>query len=101
MSTRLKETGHRIIYPTLGLAGETGEVVELVKKSLRPGGSLSELDMALELGDVLWYIAALCDDLGLPMGTVADLNLKKLAERKKKGEIASHKAEPQADGAGV
>lgn len=87
-ATRIQETGHRIIYPTLGLAGEAGEVVELVKKSLRPGVGLDEMEVAKEMGDVLWYLGALADDLGITLEMVAEINLKKLADRAKKGVIS-------------
>lgn len=93
-STRLKNVGHRIIYPTLGLTGEAGEVAELVKKHLR-GRELDEHEMALEMGDVLWYLAALADDIGIPLSVIAALNLEKLSKRKREGEIAWRN---QADG---
>lgn len=104
--TRVYNPGLRVIYPTLGLAGETGEVVELVKKSLRPGGSLNEADVILELGDVLWYISALADDLDVPLEEVAERNIEKLRKRHEVVEKAveaqmllAGRALSQADGA--
>ena len=72
---------HELINHVLGLSGETGEVVEHVKKHLYHGRDL-DLDMvAEELGDVLWYVAALCTTLGLSMDGIAFENLSKLRER--------------------
>lgn len=73
-------------YPALGLAGETGEVCEKLKKAIRDeAGAISPERKALlakELGDVLWYIAALSTELGLSMEDIATANLAKLAARK-------------------
>jgi NTP pyrophosphatase (non-canonical NTP hydrolase) len=80
-----------IVYPTLGLAGETGEVAEKVKKTLRDeAGEFSEekkTALALELGDVLWYVANLAADLGVDLETVAKGNIQKLEDRKNRNKI--------------
>ncbi|MEP0843259.1 MAG: nucleoside triphosphate pyrophosphohydrolase family protein [Phycisphaerae bacterium] len=85
------DAGRNLYYPTLGLAGEAGEVAEKVKKLMRDaGGELtSERRDALkkELGDVLWYVAALCSELDLEMGEVAVLNIEKLQDRKDRGRL--------------
>jgi NTP pyrophosphatase (non-canonical NTP hydrolase) len=74
-----------VLYPALGLAGEAGEVANKVKKIYRDcGGAVNGKQMvaiAKELGDVLWYVAALCTDLGINMGTVARQNLEMLRDR--------------------
>lgn len=60
----------KITYPLLGLVGEAGEVCELIKKWLRRDNGTELLDtekLAKELGDVLWYLAALCTDLGIEL----------------------------------
>ena len=79
------------VYPALGLAGESGEVCEKIKKAIRDdGGRLTDERKALlakELGDVLWYVATLSTELGLSMGEVAGANLDKLAARKAAGKI--------------
>ena len=78
-------------YPCLGLAGEAGEVAEHAKKAIRDdGGMVSQARRAKlkkELGDVLWYIAAICDELGLSMADVAQANIDKLADRQERGAI--------------
>ena len=79
------------IYPALGLAGETGEICEKIKKCIRDDDGKMKperlADIEKELGDVLWYIAALGSELGLDMETIAERNLAKLAHRKKNGKI--------------
>ncbi|QQS34049.1 MAG: nucleoside triphosphate pyrophosphohydrolase family protein [Acidobacteriota bacterium] len=72
-------------YPTLGLAGEAGEVANIVKKIQRDhGGVLNEefrSKLKDELGDVLWYISACADELGLSLSEIAEYNVDKLAKR--------------------
>ena len=83
-----KETAiyeHPIIYPTLGLCGESGEVAEKVKKHLRDGASLDELKK--ELGDVLGYISAIASDLKLSLDDIAETNISKLTSRLERGKI--------------
>ena len=65
----------------LGLAGEAGEVVDMVKKHLYHGHALDRQQVAEELGDLLWYVAGLCDVLSLNLDTVMAANLSKLRRR--------------------
>lgn len=71
----------------LGLSGEAGEVVELIKKALFHGKELDKEKVAKELGDVLWYVSALSTQLGLNMNDIAEANLRKLAERYPEGFV--------------
>jgi len=77
------------IYPALGLSGESGEVIEKLKKILRDdNGKISneKLDsIKKELGDVLWYISALATELGLSLEEIAEDNIKKVQSRKERG----------------
>lgn len=86
-----KDRGHNFIYPTLGLAGETGEVAEKIKKILRDkNGVVDEAtkdSLKKELGDVLWYLAQLATEFGLSLDDIADANLKKLSSRMARGKI--------------
>lgn len=70
-------------YSLLGLAGEAGECANIQKKVLR--GSVNQTDardlLIDELGDVLWYVSASCDDLAIPLEFVAEQNLAKLQAR--------------------
>jgi NTP pyrophosphatase (non-canonical NTP hydrolase) len=81
----------KIIYPALGLCGEAGEVAEKVKKVIRDNNSNFDNpsigEIMKELGDVLWYVANLASDLGLPLDEIAKLNIKKLALRQKENKL--------------
>jgi NTP pyrophosphatase (non-canonical NTP hydrolase) len=83
--------GHNIIYPTLGLTGEAGEVADKVKKLFRDrNGDLNSKyrrEIALEASDVLWYLAALSKEIGYTLGEIAALNIKKLADRQQRGKL--------------
>ncbi|MFO3796643.1 MAG: nucleoside triphosphate pyrophosphohydrolase family protein [Anaerolineales bacterium] len=83
--------GHAVIYPTLGLTNEAGEVAGKIKKIFRDkGGQISAEErqaIQAELGDVLWYIAQICTELGLSLEEVAQHNLEKLADRQARGVI--------------
>ena len=80
-----------IIYPTLGLTGEAGEVANKVKKIIRDGTNKNNenlvQEIAAEIGDCLWYISVLADDIGVKLSDIANSNLEKLENRKKKGTI--------------
>lgn len=78
---------HAIIYPTLGLAGEAGEIAEKVKKWLRGDKPLDKEALLSELGDPLWYITSLADDLGYTLQDVVDRNVEKLTSRKERGVL--------------
>lgn len=72
-------------YPTLGLAGEAGEVANIVKKIQRDHGGVTTDEvrgkLKDELGDVLWYISACADELDLTLKEIAEYNVDKLAKR--------------------
>jgi NTP pyrophosphatase (non-canonical NTP hydrolase) len=83
--------GHPVIYPTLGLANEAGEVAGKVKKIFRDkGGVIGESEREAlkgELGDVLWYIAQVCTELEISLDEVAEGNIEKLYSRLERGKI--------------
>ena len=82
---------HKILYPALGLAGEAGEVANKVKKIIRDGPENMPEDwreqLSSEIGDVLWYCAALASDLNLTLGMIASQNEAKLNRRKEQGTL--------------
>ena len=91
-STAVYPEEHKVVYPALGLCGEAGEVAEKIKKTIRGDTALAPLDkvtgsIADELGDVLWYLAILADDLGVELEDVAKWNVDKLQRRMKSNKI--------------
>jgi NTP pyrophosphatase (non-canonical NTP hydrolase) len=65
----------------LGIAGESGEFADEIKKVVFHGHGFDRDKLAKELGDVLWYVAALCNDIGISMDSVAAMNVAKLQQR--------------------
>lgn len=86
METAIYPCDNAISYTVLGLAGETGEIAEKVKKTLRDHNGIFDdgikLAIAREAGDVLWYLAALAHELGMSLDEVAQLNIEKLRSRR-------------------
>ncbi|RYZ15696.1 MAG: hypothetical protein EOO70_06220 [Myxococcaceae bacterium] len=90
-----------LIYATLGLAGEAGEIANQVKKINRDDqGVLTEerrRKLIDEASDVMWYIAAVADELRIPLAHLAEFNIDKLKERKAKNtmsaDIYNHRSE--------
>ena len=84
--------GNNPIYPTLGLAGEAGEVADKVKKVIRDNKGVFDEDsrnaIKNELGDVLWYISQLSSELGYDLEDIATGNLDKLLSRFDRGVIS-------------
>lgn len=70
--------------PALGLPGEVGEVLELIKKDRRPGDRKQPIDkehLTLELGDILFYVVRVAELYGIPFNDIPKGNKKKLTER--------------------
>lgn len=89
--TAIYPESRRIIYPTLGLTGEAGEVADKVKKVIRDNNDQftdeRKLQIALELGDVMWYAATLAHDLGYTLDEICQMNLDKLASRQQRNQL--------------
>ncbi len=83
--------GNNFIFPTLGLAGEAGEIANKIKKIERDFGGVVNDEVRgiveAELGDLLWYVARLSTELGLDLDAVAEKNIEKLASRKSRGVL--------------
>lgn len=90
-TARTAENYLRISYCAIKLNGEAGEVAELVAKAMRDDNGefiRHRIDaISKELGDVLWYWARLCDELGLDPMEVLEENVGKLQKRKKEGKL--------------
>jgi len=78
---RAVATNEALTNYALGIAGETGEVVEMVKKHVFHGKAMNLADVEKELGDVLWYVAAVASTLGLDLTAIAQRNVDKLKTR--------------------
>lgn len=91
IKTAIYPQEYKIMYPAMGLAGECGEILNKIKKVYRDkDGKFSDetkIALSLELGDVLWYVAALAEDLGVSLNAVAGDNIAKLSSRKERGVI--------------
>lgn len=83
--------GNNLPYVVIGLAGETGEVAEKVKKVLRDkDGKIDEKtreEIKGEIGDVLWYLAQVASECGISLEDAAVSNLEKLRSRKERNVI--------------
>ena len=83
--------GNNFIYPTLGLAGEAGEVAEKIKKVIRDKEGVvddtTREEIRKELGDVLWYISQIANELKIPLDEVAEFNIEKLKDRMERGKL--------------
>jgi NTP pyrophosphatase (non-canonical NTP hydrolase) len=83
--------GDNLVYPTLGLVGEAGEIAEKIKKIIRDNdGIVSEEkrgEIAKELGDVLWYLSQLANEMGFGLNEIAEINIKKLKSRAERGKL--------------
>ena len=86
METAVFPKEYYLIYPALGLVNEAGEYAGKVKKILRGDTNTTEAAVA-ELGDVLWYLAACAEALGVDLADVAQQNLDKLADRAARGVL--------------
>lgn len=84
------------VYPLLALAGEVGELLNLYKKVMRGDEGAEEQfkkNLEGELGDILWYVAAIATDFRIHLNDVANFNLKKLDLRKKTGRLKGQGSE--------
>ena len=83
--------GSNLDYPVLGLCGEAGEVANKTKKISRDMGGVASQQVkdaiSDELGDVLWYLAAVASEIGKDLNMIAWANIQKLEGRAERGTI--------------
>ena len=70
-----------LINSVMGLCGESGEAIDIVKKWLAQGHTLDKEHLAKELGDIAWYLAEAATALDLSLGDILQANLDKLEKR--------------------
>lgn len=80
-----KKPMNKITNGLMGLNGEAGECIDVLKKHLFQGHQLDQSKIVDELGDVLWYIAETASGLGIPLSYVAEHNIEKLKKRYPEG----------------
>lgn len=90
------DESQKLLYPALAVNGESGEVAEFVKKHmLRQNKSADDLTneekkkLALELGDVLYYLSSCATDIGWPLDAIAHLNMSKIRKRQEEGTLCA------------
>ena len=74
-----------LINGVMGLCGEAGEAIDLVKKHLMQGHALDQEKLAKELGDVAWYLAETAHAIGYDLETILQMNIDKLRARYPEG----------------
>lgn len=83
--------GDNLLYPTLGLCGEAGEVAEKIKKMVRDDAGVltgeRRAALAKELGDVLWYLAQIATEADLELDAIAEANIEKLSSRQRRNVL--------------
>jgi len=85
------KAGENYVYPTLGLAGEAGEVAEKIKKAIRDKDGVVDderkEELKKELGDVLWYVSQIASELNLSLNEIAEKNIEKLYNRMERNKL--------------
>lgn len=91
LETAVYPRQYKVIYPALGITGEAGECSDKVKKVIRDNnGEFTDdkkREIAKEVGDVLWYCAALAHDIGYTLEEVGKMNVEKLHSRRQRNML--------------
>jgi NTP pyrophosphatase (non-canonical NTP hydrolase) len=77
-----------LLYAALKLAAESGEVTAEVANARRKGQAYDRVKIALEVGDVLWYLERICQEIGIPLSVCVALVVHKLERRVEHGKDA-------------
>jgi NTP pyrophosphatase (non-canonical NTP hydrolase) len=87
INKRINNNEHlqRLIHGAMGLSGESGEAIDLIKKTYIYGKELDYNKLKLELGDCLWYMSILLDEIGSSFEEVMQMNVDKLKTRYPEG----------------
>ena len=96
MNTRLNDDGtKRLLHAGIGLSTESGEFLDALKKHIYYGKELDRVNLAEEMGDIFWYLAIACDELGVEFESLMEKNIAKLKARY--GDKFSEKSAEQRD----
>lgn len=71
----------RLMHGAIGIATESGELLDAVKKSVFYGKPLDAVNVKEELGDLMWYVAIICDQFGFSLEEIKQINIDKLRKR--------------------
>ena len=86
-----------LINSVVGLCGESGEAIDIVKKWLAQGHELDRDHLAKELGDIAWYLAEAATALDIPLEQVFQANIDKLKKRYPDGFESQRSRERESD----
>ena len=81
VSKRYTPSVARIDHAVRGLATETGELLDMIKKHINYGKEFDRVNAIEEVGDLFWYLAVICDELGVSFEEVQNINVEKLKKR--------------------
>ncbi len=82
MNGRLNDDGvKRLLHAGIGLSTEAGEFLDALKKHIFYGKDLDRVNLKEEIGDMFWYLAIACDELGVDFEPLMETNIKKLKAR--------------------
>lgn len=82
MDDRLKDNGlKRLLHAGIGLTTESGEFLDALKKHIFYGKELDRVNLKEEIGDLFWYLAIACDELGVEFEPIMERNIEKLKAR--------------------
>lgn len=70
-----------IVMACLGLSGESGELIDMIKKAIFHQHPIAKTELKKEIGDILWYLAMMCESFHIDFEKVAQKNIDKLKER--------------------
>ena len=88
-----KQEEFKLMYLTLGIAGEAGEIAEKIKKAIRNDNGVIDDEkrelLKMEIGDVLWYLSQLARVLNIPFEETAQANITKILDRQARGVLKS------------
>ncbi len=81
MKERFNERNIRLLHGAMGMCTESAELLDALKKHIYYGKELDITNIFEEIGDELWYIALICNELGFKIEDIMETNIKKLAAR--------------------